>query len=129
MSGKKISDIQKAYISQVILSDKMDIYYSQEMLIYFLISKVKYQEIDLVLTLNQYYEMIKEVEDNIKSEDIKNKLKTKQKRKISKYTINDVDLMTGTEFEEFIGLLFKKMGYTSRVTQQSGDQGLDVIAI
>ena len=129
MAGKKISDIQKAYISQVILSDKMDIYYSQEMLIYFLISKVKYQEIDLALTLNQYYEMIKEVEDNIESEDIKNKLKTKQKRKISKYTINDVDLMTGTEFEEFIGLLFKKMGYTSRVTQQSGDQGLDVIAI
>ena len=68
-------------------------------------------------------------QNSIKSTDIKNKLKIKQKRNISKYTINDVDLMTGTEFEEFVCLLFKKIGYSSQVTKQSGDQGIDVIAI
>ena len=59
---------------------------------------------------------------------MKQKLRTKQKRRITKYTIDDIDLMSGSEFEEFVGTLFKKMGYSSQVTKQSGDQGLDVIA-
>ena len=46
----------------------------------------------------------------------------------SKYTIDDVDLMDGHEFEEFICKLFIRMGYDAQVTKQSGDQGLDVIA-
>ena len=73
--------------------------------------------------------MIRELKQSIDSSDIKQKLKTKQKRKIAKYTIDDIDLMGGSEFEEFVALLFKKMGYSSQVTKQSGDQGLDVIAI
>ena len=44
------------------------------------------------------------------------------------YTIDDVDLMTGNEFEIFIGELFKKMEYKTIVTKASGDQGIDVIA-
>lgn len=44
------------------------------------------------------------------------------------YTIDDIDLMTGTEFEEFIAKLFNSMGYSSSTTKASGDQGIDVIA-
>lgn len=44
------------------------------------------------------------------------------------YSINDVDLMNGHEFESFISLLFTKMGYMTKVTRGSGDQGLDVMA-
>lgn len=36
--------------------------------------------------------------------------------------------MSGSEFENFISDLFKKMGYTTRVTKSSGDQGIDVLA-
>lgn len=41
--------------------------------------------------------------------------------------IDDVDMMTGYEFEGFVSLLFEKMGYQSTVTKKSGDQGIDVI--
>ena len=44
------------------------------------------------------------------------------------FSIEDVDLMSGYEFEEFIAELFKKMGYKTSVTKSSGDQGIDVIA-
>ena len=43
-------------------------------------------------------------------------------------TIDDIDLMTGFEFEEFISILFNKMGYSAKITKGSGDQGIDVIA-
>lgn len=44
-------------------------------------------------------------------------------------TIDDVDLMTGTEFEDFLYDLFQKMGYTVHLTRASGDQGIDLIAV
>lgn len=47
---------------------------------------------------------------------------------ILKPKIDDVDMMTGAEFENFVCTLYKKMGYNAYVTQTSGDQGLDVIA-
>ncbi|MBR7091754.1 MAG: restriction endonuclease, partial [Clostridia bacterium] len=43
-------------------------------------------------------------------------------------TIDDVDMMTGTEFEAFIKQYFERLGYTAAVTKASGDQGIDVIA-
>ena len=45
-----------------------------------------------------------------------------------KITLSDIDLMSGFEFESFIGDLFEKMGYTTKVTKSSGDQGIDVLA-
>jgi len=45
------------------------------------------------------------------------------------YTIDDIDLMDGVEFEKLIAKLFRKMGYDAEVTKTSGDQGIDVIAI
>ena len=35
--------------------------------------------------------------------------------------------MTGIEFENFIAELFTKLGYESKVTKATGDQGIDVI--
>lgn len=42
-------------------------------------------------------------------------------------TIEDIDLMSGIEFENFIGGLFFSYGYKYSVTKASGDQGIDVI--
>ena len=36
-------------------------------------------------------------------------------------------MMSGIEFERFLKLLFEKMGYSAEVTQQSNDQGVDII--
>lgn len=43
------------------------------------------------------------------------------------YSIDDIDFMTGHEFENFISSLFTKLGYSTKVTKGSGDQGIDVI--
>ena len=42
-------------------------------------------------------------------------------------TIDDIDMMTGEEFEKFLGEYFASKGYTTEVTKLSGDQGIDVI--
>lgn len=44
-----------------------------------------------------------------------------------RFTINDVDFLTGIEFEHFVGKLLEKMGYKVEVTKASGDQGADLI--
>lgn len=50
------------------------------------------------------------------------------KKDFKSTSINEVDLMTGIEFEHFVGSLLKKMGYNAKVTKASGDQGADLIA-
>lgn len=45
-----------------------------------------------------------------------------------KIEITDIDLMTGIEFEAFVADLFKKMNYSAKITKESCDQGIDVIA-
>lgn len=47
---------------------------------------------------------------------------------INTTTIEEVDLLSGYEFEDFICELFKKMGYSVNKTPGSGDQGIDIIA-
>lgn len=53
---------------------------------------------------------------------------SKGELKDSKIKISDIDLMSGYEFEKFISKLFQKMGYKAYATQESNDQGVDVIA-
>lgn len=119
----------REYIKEVILCGEIDIDSAKEILMYYLLyQRERDVGYNLLVAFDSFYNLYKEITEEVNSQDIKNKLKTKQKRRISKYTIDDVDLMTGAEFEEFVGLLFKKMGYSSQVTKQSGDQGLDVIA-
>lgn len=46
----------------------------------------------------------------------------------AKYDIESIDLMSGSEFEQFITYMFNQMGYKASNTKLSGDQGIDVIA-
>lgn len=43
------------------------------------------------------------------------------------YTLDVLDLLSGTQFEGFLAKLFTKMGHTAEVTKTSGDQGGDLI--
>jgi restriction system protein len=47
---------------------------------------------------------------------------------LSTYNISEIDVMEGSEFEEYVGALFRKLGYQASVTQQSRDFGVDVVA-
>ena len=44
------------------------------------------------------------------------------------YTIDDIDMLDGYEFENIVAKIFSHMGYDARVTKSSGDQGIDIIA-
>ncbi len=79
-----------------------------------------------------YYEVVikafSTIRENMKKNQYKEKLKGTIKKQETHYTIDDVDMMNGSEFEHFVCELYTKMGYRAEVTKQSGDQGLDVIA-
>jgi restriction system protein len=47
--------------------------------------------------------------------------------KLSKSGILDIDKMSGTQFEEYLGVLFRGMGFKVKITKTSGDYGADLI--
>ncbi|MGJ7922203.1 restriction endonuclease [Neobacillus sp. LXY-4] len=49
------------------------------------------------------------------------------KDKVRKSRINDVDSMTGTQFEYFLKLLFIRQGYKVETTKVTGDYGADLV--
>ena len=62
-------------------------------------------------------------------------MKSFEAQLIRRKTIEDIrkevtnfDNMKGFEFECFIATLFEKMGYLTKITKGSGDQGIDIIA-
>ncbi|MGG2016477.1 restriction endonuclease [Bacillus sp. S10(2024)] len=52
-------------------------------------------------------------------------VKKRKERKQSK--IYDIDKMNGHQFEEYLGILFRELGYQTQVTKASGDFGADLI--
>lgn len=68
------------------------------------------------------------IRSNMKKNQFKEKLKGNVGEQVSHYSIDDIDMMNGNEFEHFVCELYSKMGYKAEVTKQTGDQGLDVIA-
>ena len=63
---------------------------------------------------------------------VKNKL-SKQKQakmnaeKIKIYSMSQINLLSGTEFENYLKILFEKMGYHVQTTKKSKDFGVDLI--
>lgn len=49
-------------------------------------------------------------------------------RFLKRITISKIDTLTGYEFEEFISNFFEYIGFSTTLTAQSGDNGIDVIA-
>src|SRR5699024_8040832 len=59
---------------------------------------------------------------------IKRIVKRKKHQQLMKKSgIKDIDRMSGYEFEEYLKVLFKALGYRPMVTKKSGDYGADVI--
>lgn len=94
----------------------------------FLIHNCKYE--------NSYCNAFGFVLSNIKKHRYENKFSVLESRllKTSPLTldnyinIDDIDLMTGEGFEDFIGKLFINLGYSVDFTKKTGDQGIDIIA-
>lgn len=43
-------------------------------------------------------------------------------------SLDEIDLMSGAEFEEFVASLLARMGYAVETTQHTHDQGIDIVA-
>lgn len=126
-------------INELNLETAIERYYSIEIInhedvaiagsfIYYLIKQEKFGRgnrnyVDCFGVFTQ--KIIKVLKDK-KYKDFVNGLKTTSGKK--KKTIDDVDLMSGQEFEKFIAELFSRMGFDTEVTKATGDQGIDVIA-
>lgn len=97
--------------------------------IYYLIKNGKFDNNRNYLTCSEsVIPKLNQLMENKKYNNFVNRLKASTISSQIKYSINDVDLMDGLEFEKFIAELFFKMGYQSEITKASGDQGIDVIA-
>lgn len=80
-------------------------------------------DFDLNSALDRKYDQLKTVKNESLLKDILAK-GTYGKNQIA---ISDLDFMDGIEFEHFLSVLFRKMGYRAEVTKASGDQGVDLI--
>lgn len=49
-------------------------------------------------------------------------------KSLSKENVGEIETMTGQEFEQWVAFTFVLSGWDAKVTQSSGDQGIDVLA-
>jgi hypothetical protein len=94
--------------------------------IYYLIDHGKFVSDNYLSCLDLFVQQMNPILERQKTENFVHKIKQAPSNRA--YTINDIDLMSGQEFEQFLAILFSKMGYETEVTKGSGDQGIDVIA-
>lgn len=81
----------------------------------------------LTKTQDDFFDAYSEIYSLVSNEN-KKIYKTEITRSCHKYTIDDVDMMTGSEFELFINEIIQKMGYETSMTKKTGDQGIDIVA-
>ncbi len=104
--------------------------YDEETIILVLTSlnSKKHSYIDLFMANKTNYENIvnEQLKDLKEKQTIDNLLR--EDDSTIRYTIDDIDLMSGADFEKFITYMFNKLGYKATNTKLSGDQGVDIIA-
>ena len=63
----------------------------------------------------------------IKEKLRKRRIKKYNEDKIRVYSMAQIDHLSGVEFENYLKLLFERMGYTVSLTKKTGDYGADLI--
>lgn len=130
-------DYGKYFVNDLLLDDAIKVYLTLDnvdlknketvgMFTYFLIGEGKFNTVNF---LDCFKYVNKLVECDFEEREV-----LKYERKLlaplaeTKMSINDIDLMSGVEFEKFMQILLAKMGYSTELTKVSGDQGIDIIA-
>lgn len=78
--------------------------------------------------LNLQYNSVQNFIDKVKQENYIRELESYDDSEEKQWSLVDLKLMSGYEFEEFIAELFRRWGYQTSTTKKSGDQGVDVLA-
>lgn len=135
--GRQINDIKELSLEDSIMRyiDSAIISYGGNvhgMFIYYLMSMKKFELEDYKKGYINCKEIFNKIYGRLKNENdfntFVNSLIGNEDDRGKTYSIDDVDLMSGAEFENFISILFNKMGFITRITKATGDQGIDVIA-
>lgn len=96
-----------------------------------LVLSIFYEKVNSFTGINEFMDIWIGINDTIHFID-------KQKRKndflygeyeVKRKTIEEIDMMSGIEFEQFICDFFNESGYKCSKTKRTGDQGADLIAI
>lgn len=119
---------------------KQVLYNSPETLKQILLNYIEFYGNNYMKSIDELYTLIKNEGYKTSKNEIINKLnKINEEKKFAAYekslldidstklTINDIDKLSGNQFERYAKLLFEKMGYETRLTKNSGDQGADII--
>lgn len=116
----------KNYCSNTLIShlDKGTAY----MFLNYLLDKGEYKGKSFIDAHNDFVRVVLETKENIKQVEFEKNFDRETEKNCTSITIDEIDLMTGEEFESFISKLFKKIGYNTFSTKKTGDQGIDVIA-
>ena len=77
--------------------------------------------------LQKYFDVKEENKQNGYQNQIKINLMDQDKKTIEIIKIDDIDMMTGIEFENFLKKYFLQQGYSATLTKNTGDQGIDLI--
>ena len=104
--------------------------FNANLFLFYLIDKDYYNSRNYLKVYPYYVEtLLKKLESNKQNLFIKNldSKHNKTSNKQEKVTIDEIDMMTGKEFENFIANFFTKQGYSTSLTKASGDQGIDVL--
>ncbi len=135
--GKQIGDMEnlclKDSISKYIHTDIIhDDENTQGIFVYYLMSLGKFEKVDFNMGYIHCFKVFMDIYEGLKGENDYDKfisgLLVEDNPHENSYTIDDIDLMSGTEFEKFTSELFMRMGYKTIITKTSRDQGIDVIA-
>lgn len=84
---------------------------------------------DIFSVYNIVIEKYEEAKNIMAKENFKIKMlsDTNDKESVNKIAINDIDMMSGIEFEEYLGDFFKRQGYAVDFTPKTNDKGIDII--
>ncbi len=81
---------------------------------------------NIEILIYEYQKYINEIDTHLKANEYKKLIINDEILETSK-DINMIDSMSGIEFEEFLKDLFQEKGYKVSLTQNTGDQGADLI--
>lgn len=116
------------YLASNILCEEEE---TNGMYVYLLMSLKKFEEKDRLKGYPHCFKIFQKIYRRLKNEkdyeSFINKLLSEKKVERT-YTIEDVDLLNGIEFEQFISTLFVRLGFKTAVTKSTKDQGVDIIA-
>ena len=91
------------------------------------IGKMKHQHLKEYFKKSiEFTDVVDDIHQFLKTANLK-AFKDSLSSHIPIYTLDVLDLLSGTQFEGFLAKLFTKMGHTAEVTTTSGDQGGDLI--